>query len=139
MVEELGAWVHASLSNGRGFRLDSHPPAWLERVRERLHSEFEQPPSLEQLAGDAGVHPIHVAKAFRHHYGCTVGEYIRQRRLEVACHRLATTDISVSRIAHNTGFADHSHFARTVKRYLGEAPTSFRQAFAIPTERSLPG
>ena len=139
LAEEVGTWLYASLTNGWAFHLDGHPPSWLERIRDRVHSEFDRPPSLAQLATEAGVHRIHVAKAFHHHFGCTVGEYIRLRRLEVACHQLVATDLPVSRIAHNTGFADHSHFARTVRRFLGEAPTSFRQRFAIQMERSLPG
>src|SRR5262245_38979080 len=40
-------------------------PAWLLRVRDQLQEEFIDPPTLAQLAAGAGVHPVHLAGAFR--------------------------------------------------------------------------
>src|SRR3989454_9043042 len=47
------------------------------------------------------VHRVHLARAFRWHYGCTVGEYIRQRRVEFVCHRLTGPDDRLSVIARS--------------------------------------
>jgi AraC family transcriptional regulator len=38
-------------------------PGWLRRVRDRLHDEFPRVPTLESLAGEAGVHPSHLSSA----------------------------------------------------------------------------
>lgn len=109
-----------------GVRADRPPPAWLGQTRERLHEEFASPPSLAALAAAAGVHRVHLARAFRAHYACTVGEYVRQRRIEHACRRLATTDTPLSEIALSAGFADQSHFTTTFRRLVGITPSAFR-------------
>src|SRR5262245_6921805 len=59
-------------------------PAWLERVRERLHDAFDEPAGLSELASIAGVHAGHLTRAFRRHYGQSVGAYQRAARLEWA-------------------------------------------------------
>lgn len=101
-------------------------PAWIERVREYLHDEFAAKLSLSALAKSAGVHRVHVARGFREHYGCTVGEYTRQRRVEFACHRLTASNAPLSEIALEAGFADQSHFTTTFRRLVGIAPGEFR-------------
>ena len=139
VLDEVATLLYATLVETRGIRLDSHAPAWLERIRELVQYTFDRAPSLEQLAAVAGRHPVHVAKAFLRHYGSTVGEFIRQRRLEVACYRLVTTDLPVSVIAQETGFADHSHLVRTMRRFLQVRPSGFRKAFTFRTPQQLPG
>ncbi len=139
VLDEVASLLHATFVEQRGIRLDGHAPVWLEWIRELVQYAFDRAPSLEQLAATAGRHPVHVAKAFLRHYGSTVGEFIRQRRLEVACYRLATTDLPVSVIAQEAGFADHSHLARTMRRFLQIPPSEFRKAFTFSTPLRVPG
>ena len=131
VLEEVASVLHDTLHERKGIRLDGRAPAWLERIRELVQYSFHHPPSLDQLAAVAGRHRVHVARAFHQYYGSTIGEFIRQRRLEVACHRLATSDLPVSVIAHESGFADHSHFTRTMKRFLGVQPSGFRKTLTL--------
>ncbi|MPY89482.1 MAG: helix-turn-helix domain-containing protein [Luteitalea sp.] len=107
----------------------STPPPWLERVREQLHDEFRQRHTLENLARTPGIHRVHLAREFRRCFGCTVGHYIRQRRVEFACHRLVASPDSLSRIAFDAGFADQSHFTNTFRRLVGVSPGVFRGHF----------
>ena len=39
-------------------------PFWLRRVREKLHAEFHTRITMDDLARDAGVHPVHVSRVF---------------------------------------------------------------------------
>jgi AraC family transcriptional regulator len=79
------------------------------------------------VALDAGVHPVSLARAFRHHYGCTVGEYIRRLRIRYACDRLLGSDDSLVEIAYAAGFSHQAHLSRTFKRTLGLSPSQFRR------------
>src|SRR5579863_3093313 len=40
-------------------------PRWLGRVKERLHEDFRGNLRIRELASDAGVHPVHLARVFR--------------------------------------------------------------------------
>ena len=100
-------------------------PAWLLRVQERLHEGWDLP--LTQLAAIGGVHPCHLAHAFRRHFGMTVGEYARQLRLDAALLRLRDSDTPISKVAVASGFADQSHFTRACRSALGITPAEYRR------------
>src|SRR5207237_430147 len=63
---------------------ERRPPAWLEQVRDLLHDRFAEDLSLGEIAATAGVHPAYLSATFRRHFRCTVGDYLRQRRVESA-------------------------------------------------------
>ncbi len=110
-----------SVSNsGRRF------PQWLERVRNILEQRFAEPYKLSEIAAEAGVHPVHLAREFRKHYGTSVGEYLRRVRIEYACRELMDSNVAVTNIALAAGFADQSHFSRTFKRLCGTTPGRYR-------------
>jgi AraC family transcriptional regulator len=103
------------------------PPAWLRRVRREAEARFREPIALDDLAASAGVHPTHVARAFRRHYGMTLGEMIRRRRVE-SSKPLLRSARPLADVAGETGFADQSHFTRTFRRLTGTTPAAYRRA-----------
>jgi AraC family transcriptional regulator len=104
------------------------PPHWLAQVRDILHEQLGERPTLVTLAESVDVHPVHLAREFRRFYRCTIGEYVRQSRIEFACRQISTSDASLSDIALAAGFFDHSHFARTFKTHMGMTPNQYRTA-----------
>jgi AraC family transcriptional regulator len=131
LLEELSALP--------GLEARSAAAPWLERVREQIEDEFQNRHTLESLARSAGVHRIHVAREFRRRFGCTVGHYIRQRRVEFACHRLTTSDDPLSEIALDAGFADQSHFTNTFRFLSGLTPGRFRARLRRPAMATAAG
>ena len=129
-VESAVLALLGELASLPGLELRGTAPPWLERAREQVHDEFARRLSLETLARTAGVHRVHLARAFRNHFGCTVGTYIRQRRLEFACRELVATPAPLSEIALSAGFADQSHFTNTFRHRIGMTPSAFRSRFA---------
>ena len=109
--------------------VSSTPPRWLEKIRNTLREDFSRAPTLGQIASSAGVHPSHLARVFRRVHGCTVGDYVRNLRIEFACDRLRTTDAPLVEIALAAGFSDQSHFSKTFKRQTGMSPAIFKKSF----------
>jgi AraC family transcriptional regulator len=123
LVLELVALVARDLHGRRG----SVVPAWLRDVRDRLHDDAGASAlRLHDVAREAGVHPVYLARAFREWFGCSPGEYVRQRRIDGACAELADTDRSIAEIAMNAGFSSPSHFATMFRRLMGVTPSDFR-------------
>jgi AraC family transcriptional regulator len=105
-------------------------PRWLEGVRERIAAAFADLPRLEVLATEAGVHPAHMARSFRRHFGRTIGEYARQRRLEFCSELLRGGSASLGEIAARAGFASQAHFARSFKLHTDTTPGEYRRLAA---------
>jgi AraC family transcriptional regulator len=104
------------------------PSEWLEAARDLLHDRLLEPPSAEEIATAVGVHPGHLARAFRVHYGESLGGYARKLRLEWAAERLVRTEDPLAGLAFEAGFVDQSHFTRAFKRRFGLTPARYRQA-----------
>ncbi len=105
-------------------------PRWLERARDLIRSRFLEVPSLSEIAGAAGVHPVHLSREFRRFYACTVSDFMRKLRIEHASHLLADTETPLAEIAMICGFADQSHFSAVFKREVGLTPSRFRNVSA---------
>jgi len=103
-------------------------PAWLEDFHQMLRQRFAEKWTLTSLARAAGVHPSHLARAFRRRYSHTIGDALRQWRVEFAASLLAETDDAISDIALAAGFSDQSHFSRVFRRLSGSTPARYREA-----------
>lgn len=124
MLEMLGQMARDPVS-----RTDNHCPNWLRQTRDFLHAHFAERVSLEAMAAEAGVHPSHLIRAFRQHFHCTIGDYVRELRVQQACHDLSCSDIPLSEIALTVGYSDQSHFTIAFKRKMGISPGEYRRIY----------
>ena len=134
-IEGLMLEITAELTRRQLRKLEQTPPRWVREARNAVRESISEPPSLEALAQLVGVHPVSLAREFRRHYRCTVGEYVRQLRIDAACRQLLESETPLSAVATNAGFYDQSHFANTFRRYTGMTPTQYRAAERIARRR----
>lgn len=107
---------------------ERRPSRWLIQAKELLHERFSETLTLQNIAKAVDIHPVHLARGFHQCYGCTVGEYVRRRRIEFASREILLCDDPLSQIALRAGFYDQSHFSRVFKRQMGFSPAKFRAA-----------
>ena len=128
----LDAYVLELLGAIAGFEVrDKAAPSWFGRVKERLHEGFREPLRMSDLAREAGVHPVHLARVFRKMERRTPGEYQQRLQVRSACDLLRDPEWTLAMIAAECGFADQSHFTRIFRRMTGTTPARFRQAVAL--------
>ena len=80
------------------------------------------------IAGNAGISVRHLHRLFATK-GCTVQEWIRERRLERCRSDLlnpALLDWSITDIAFRWGFSDSAHFSHCFRNAFGMSPRQFR-------------
>jgi AraC family transcriptional regulator len=82
---------------------------------------------VKDLAASLDISVGHFCRAFKCTFGMPARIWIRQRRIEFAQGLMLTTRASLSEIALNCGMSDQSHFTRSFRRIVGEAPSSWRQ------------
>ena len=129
-MEGLILEILAALSRGAAHAKEAAHPRWLRQAEDLLRSRCLGTINLAQLAGEIGVHPVHLARTFRAVHRCSPGEYMRRLRVEAACFQLKTTARPLCEVARSTGFADQSHLTRTFRQHLGVTPREFRRQFA---------
>ncbi len=104
------------------------PPRWLLLVRERLQDTGR--PSVSELARQADVHPVYLARQFRRWYGSSIREYLRSQRVQHAAGVLAARRGTISAASYDAGFSDQAHLCRMFKGTTGLTPAAFRSLLA---------
>ena len=125
-IEGLTLEILAEASRRSARSSDRRPPHWLVQARELLRERFSEHLPLTAIAASVGVHPVHLAREFRKHYHLTIGEYVRQLRIEFACCELSESTTPLIEVALAAGFSHQSHFSRTFKRLTGLSPAEYR-------------
>lgn len=106
--------------------LPERRPAWLGEARAYLHDRYSESFALADVAAAVGVEPERMARVFRRAFGEPLAGYLRRIRVDAAAHMLAHTDLPISQVAADVGFADQSHLTRCFSRYLGTTPGRYR-------------
>jgi AraC family transcriptional regulator len=102
-----------------------------------VRARFTETLRLEDLAAEARVHPVHVARSFRTHRGLTIGALLRQLRITRACFLLGKSDLSLAQLALDLGFSDQSQFTKTFRRMTGMTPARYRQVLTQSPQLEL--
>ena len=106
------------------------PPARPDRQlvthARRVLDDPEQRPSVSHVARMLSVHPVHLARQFRQAYGVSMREYRTIHLVQRATKAIVGTTKPLSCIAHDCGFADHSHMCRAFRHVTGWSPSRLR-------------
>ena len=124
-VEGLALELAAAAARGRA---PSRAEPWLQEAHALLHERFREPPTATAIAERVGVHPSHLARAFRARYGESLGGCARRLRLEWAARELVRSDVPLVCLAAEAGFVDQSHFTRAFRTQFGITPARYRAA-----------
>ena len=84
--------------------------------------------SIDEVAAKSGYSKWHLQRMFRAVTQQTLGDYIRERRLEMAADALCKTRRPVFDIALQYGYESQQTFSRVFRRQFDQTPTAYRQA-----------
>lgn len=95
----------------------------LEYIREKYASAIK----IEDLARVVHLSPSQLERNFKKVFNITPNRHIQDVRIRAACNLLLSTNDTVATIALDSGFYDHSHFARTFKKVMELSPSDYRK------------
>ncbi len=94
----------------------------VERVREILLADIENPPSLTELGRRVGCSPFYLSRIFRQETGITISACLRRARLERAAELLRGGGSNVTEAAMTVGYSSLSHFSKAFAEAFGCCP-----------------
>ncbi|NIJ35868.1 AraC-like DNA-binding protein [Sphingopyxis panaciterrae] len=97
------------------------------RAQRVLIDNFVTPPSLDDLARQAGLSRSSLCAGFRQIVGQTVFDYIADLRMQQALALLNQRDASITEIAYAVGYSHPSSFSLAVQRRFGTSPSELRR------------
>ena len=103
-------------------------PLQRRRIVDYVEARLDQSLSLVDLAEVAGCGVSQFKALFRRSFGLPAHQYVLRRRVERARILLLSSDLPMSRVAAEVGFADQSHMSKHMRRVLGETPRAIARA-----------
>lgn len=98
----------------------------VSEVREYLQENLADQIDAEALGKRFHYHPNYLNRIFKDNVGQTLHNYIITIRLEQAKQLLASSNLSLEKIAFRCGFKTLSHFSQSFKKSVGYSPKQFR-------------
>lgn len=93
----------------------------IERALSYINEHLSEELSVDALAGQVYVSKYHFMRRFKELTGCSVHQYITQKRL-LAAARLLRSGVSAQNACARCGFQDYSAFQRAFRRQFGMTP-----------------
>ena len=106
-----------------------HPS--VSRALNVLQTRFRENWSLERLASESGISRARLAQLFSRQVGTSIHKVLNKVRVEHAQMLLKDSDLSISEIAEDCGFATSQHFARIFRQQTGATAAEYRRELTV--------
>ena len=108
-----------SSSRSRDARVVNSAITYVER---NLQNKISQ----ADIADSCDMSISQFSRVFKQVHGTTFQEYVLRRRMSQAIRLLKNPSASITDVCYTVGFNDQSHFTRIFRRYIGVAPSTYR-------------
>ena len=104
--------------------------------KDYIDDNYLKPMHMNTLINEFHFSKTYINKVFKELMGCSVPQYIKQRRLGEVCRLLLYTDIPIKEIALNVGFLNLNHFYNLFTKHMKIAPGIFRKKYSSVARKS---
>ncbi len=94
---------------------------------EYLKANYHMPWTVKDLAAMDHMSPYYYGQWFSKHMGMTIGQYVTRLRLERAKYLMETTNLTITQIGLEVGYAHHSSFTRAFSQWAGQSPKKMQK------------
>jgi len=98
----------------------------LHEIKECLDINYASPPSLSELAAQAGMNQNKLVVGFRELFSMSINEYCLSARMNTAIDLLVKGDLSITEAGAAVGYKYPGNFTAAFKRHFGISPKEAR-------------
>lgn len=99
----------------------------IQKAIDYIKKNYAEPLTVPEIAELAGFSVRHLERKFREVFRTTPRAYLLKIRVLRAAELLAKTTQSITEIALETGFYDHSSFTRQFRQHMNQTPHVYRR------------
>jgi AraC-like DNA-binding protein len=125
MTLSLNQMIGVPSHHAPSFRLKPDDIDCIHHARDILLQQFDNPPTLPELARQAQINECSLKRGFRQVFGTTVFNYLHDYRLDYSRQLLEQGHMTVTSVAQAIGFASRSSFARAFRQKFGMNPGQY--------------
>ena len=103
----------------------------IARATDFIHSCYERPLTLDDMAGTACLSRHHFLRLFKAVHGITPHEMLQRKRTLVAARLLRESDLCVEEIVRRVGLDSRSTLFRALRRFHGVTPRECRGSTTV--------
>lgn len=102
-----------------------HPAT--EEIIKHVEENYARSVTLGELSEKLYFSLPYLCNRFQKDMGLSFSQYLQKVRIEKSCRLLAETNLSVTQIAQNVGYADTKHFGKVFKDITNMTPREFKR------------
>lgn len=107
-------------------------PVALEEMMAHARANISSELSVSELAKSGDCSSTTAQRLFNQHFGISLGNWVRQLRMQEAAHLLRTSGLRVNEVAELVGYKDPLYFSRVFSDEYGVSPSLFAQGELRP-------
>lgn len=101
-----------------------------------ITNNIHNPISVSNLCDEFRISKCKLYSLWKQWFGLTIGDYILEKRMEIAKNMLTNSDSKIIQISNNVGIPDYNYFTKVFKKYYGIPPREYRKKFPIILENN---
>lgn len=98
------------------------------KLKNYIDSNFSSDITLDSLSELSHLNKYYMVHAFTKYFGCSPIHYLCDVRIQASKELLATTDYSITDVAHSSGFSSQSYFAQCFQKNCQMTASAYRKA-----------
>lgn len=127
LTELMRIWLKKDIKPDEITRDSASGSQAFEEITQYIDNHCSEALQVQDLAAHCNMSYSYFAKLFRKTYNQSCKEYIEFIRINKVLDLLRFTNLDLTYISQETGFADCSHLIRTFKKYKGTTPKQWRK------------
>lgn len=96
-------------------------------IEKYIDENYNKELTLERLADMFHFSAAYISRKYHQEKGCTINDYIRDRRIKQAIFLLESSSLPIKDIASKSGFSNISHFNRVFKSVTRKTPSDYKR------------
>ncbi|MBZ0287834.1 MAG: AraC family transcriptional regulator, partial [Anaerolineae bacterium] len=99
----------------------------VHQITRYLHDNYSRPIQVRDVAAQVHLSERHTNRLFRRVMGLPIKDYLTVYRLKIAAQLLLNRNLTITEIAHATGYHDVRYFIALFRHRTGLTPAAFRR------------